>query len=102
MEILRQKNAISGQATRRRPEFPPYRCFLSDLAGFEGFRRAGPTRMRSSIPHEGWNVNVDENYLHTCIFVSIQSIFISEYTIGKVLLHFLEVCGILMTLMEWI
>lgn len=30
------------QAPLRHPERPPYRCFLPDLAGFEGFRRAGP------------------------------------------------------------
>jgi len=32
------------QAPRRHPEGPAYRCFLSDLTGFTGFRRAGPTR----------------------------------------------------------
>ena len=34
----------TGQATRRRAEGHAYRCFLSDLAGFAGFCRAGPTR----------------------------------------------------------
>jgi len=38
---------MSGQAIRRHPELPAYRCFLSDLTGFAGFRRAGPTRTRS-------------------------------------------------------
>ena len=42
----------SGQATQRHPEVPPYCCFFSDLTGFEGFRRAGPTRSAASIPHE--------------------------------------------------
>ena len=37
---------MPGQATRRRPDAPTYRCFLSDLTGFAGFRRAGPTRTR--------------------------------------------------------
>ncbi len=41
---------MSRQAARRHPEDTPYRCFLSDLAGFEGFRRAGPTRTKASIP----------------------------------------------------
>jgi hypothetical protein len=35
---------MSGQETRRHPETPSYRCFLSDLTGFAGLRRAGPTR----------------------------------------------------------
>jgi hypothetical protein len=34
----------AGQATRRHPEVPPYRCCLSALTGFEGLRRAGPAR----------------------------------------------------------
>jgi hypothetical protein len=34
----------SGSAPRRHPEWPPYRCFLSDLTGFGGLRCAGPTR----------------------------------------------------------
>ncbi len=37
---------MPGQATRRHPELPAYRCFLSDLTGFAGFCRAGPTRTR--------------------------------------------------------
>ncbi len=38
------KMLISGQVTRRHPEGPAYRCFLSDLTGFTSFRRAGPAR----------------------------------------------------------
>jgi len=38
----------AGQATRRHPEDPPYRCCLSALTGFEGLRRAGPTRTLAS------------------------------------------------------
>ncbi len=34
--------AGSGQVTLRHPETTIYRCFLSDLTGFIGFRRAGP------------------------------------------------------------
>jgi hypothetical protein len=51
-------NQRSGQATRRHPEYPPYCCFFSDLTGFEGFRRAGPTRSAASIPHQYTPVNV--------------------------------------------
>ncbi len=32
----------SSQAGLRRPECTAYRCFLPDLTGFTGFRRAGP------------------------------------------------------------
>ena len=31
-----------SQASLRHPKRTPYRCFLPDLAGFEGLRRAGP------------------------------------------------------------
>ena len=51
-------NPYSGQATQRHPEYPPYCCFFSDLTGFEGFRRAGPTRSAASIPYHFNNVNV--------------------------------------------
>jgi hypothetical protein len=39
-----KKEKMSGQATRRHPDGPAYRCFLSDLTGFTGICRAGPTR----------------------------------------------------------
>ena len=42
-------NKVPGQATRRHPEWPPYRCFLSDLTGFGGFCRAGPTRTADGV-----------------------------------------------------
>ena len=42
--------ASSGQATLRHPEASPYRCFLPDLTGFEGFRRAGPNPQRRLPP----------------------------------------------------
>jgi hypothetical protein len=51
-------NRFSGQATQRHPEYPPYCCFFSDLTGFEGFRRAGPTRSAASITYEDSPVNV--------------------------------------------
>ncbi|GAB4503473.1 MAG: hypothetical protein Fur0043_04650 [Anaerolineales bacterium] len=44
---------------RRRPETSPYRCCLSALAGFGGFRRAGPARTSASIPEEGGTVNLE-------------------------------------------
>jgi len=50
-------NKISGQDYRRHPEIPPYRCFLSDLTGFKGLRRAGPTRTRLSILQSSGHVN---------------------------------------------
>jgi hypothetical protein len=40
---------MSGQENRRHPQAPPYRCFLSDLTGFAGLRRAGPTRTEANI-----------------------------------------------------
>ncbi len=48
----RRRLELSARAgTRRHPETPPYRCFLSDLTGFEGLRRAGPARaLAASIP----------------------------------------------------
>ncbi len=60
--VARLEQKKSGQATRRHPEFPPYCCFLSDLTGFAGFCRAGPTRtcvgyLRKeglSIAQSGW------------------------------------------------
>jgi hypothetical protein len=48
---------MSGQANRRHPETPSYRCFLSDLTGFAGLRRAGPTRTAVRIPDVGGDVN---------------------------------------------
>ena len=36
----------SGQALPRRPQYPVYRCFLSDLAGFTSLRRVGPSPQR--------------------------------------------------------
>jgi len=58
---------MPGQATRRHPEVPPYRCFFSDLAGFEGFCRAGPTR-------SGWSVQYftrDVKELTDCLVLLI-------------------------------
>ena len=52
------KKKMSGQEPRRHPETPAYRCFLSDLTGFAGLRRAGPTRTGASIPDVGEAVNV--------------------------------------------
>ena len=51
---------MSGQVTRRHPETPSYRCFLSDLTGFAGLRRAGPTRTGARIPDVGKDVNAGE------------------------------------------
>lgn len=48
---------MSGQENRRHPETPSYRCFLSDLTGFAGLRRAGPTRTAVRIPDVGGDVN---------------------------------------------
>ena len=48
---------MSGQENRRHPETPSYRCFLSDLTGFAGLRRAGPTRTAVRIPEVGRDVN---------------------------------------------
>ena len=48
---------MSEQDYRRHPEIPPYRCFLSDLTGFAGLRRAGPTRTGLSILHSPQAVN---------------------------------------------
>jgi hypothetical protein len=45
--------ANSSQAPLRHPESTPYRCFLPDLAGFEGFCRAGPSlqrRLSETVP----------------------------------------------------
>ena len=50
---------MSGQENRRHPEAPAYRCFLSDLTGFAGLRRAGPTRTAVRIPDVGGDVNMD-------------------------------------------
>ncbi|ABZ83742.1 hypothetical protein HM1_0814 [Heliomicrobium modesticaldum Ice1] len=36
----------SDQAPLRHPKGPTYRCFLPDLAGFIGFRCAGPNLQR--------------------------------------------------------
>jgi hypothetical protein len=49
---------MSGQENRRHPESPAYRCFLSDLTGLAGLRRAGPTRTAVRIPDVGGDVNV--------------------------------------------
>ncbi len=49
---------MPGQATRRHPELPAYRCFLSDLTGFTGFRRAGPTRTRSVAYQMTWALSM--------------------------------------------
>jgi hypothetical protein len=48
---------MPGQDYRRHPEIPPYRCFLSDLTGFAGLRRAGPTRTALSILEDRGGVN---------------------------------------------
>jgi hypothetical protein len=48
---------MSGQENRRHPQTPVYRCFLSDLTGFAGLRRAGPTRTGLRIPDVGGDVN---------------------------------------------
>ena len=48
---------MSGQENRRHPETPSYRCFLSDLTGFAGLRRAGPTRTAVRIPEVRGDVN---------------------------------------------
>ena len=54
---------MSGQENRRHPETPAYRCFLSDLTGFAGLRRAGPTRTAVRIPDVVGDVNgVMEKY----------------------------------------
>src|SRR5207244_1422113 len=37
----------SGQASPRHPPAPAYGCFLPDLTGFAGWRRAGPDLQRS-------------------------------------------------------
>ncbi|RCK74796.1 MAG: hypothetical protein ANABAC_1513 [Anaerolineae bacterium] len=50
--FVRNQQKSAGQATRRHPEGPAYRCFLSDLTGFAGFRRAGPTRTHPGIYRE--------------------------------------------------
>ena len=52
---------MSGQENRRHPETPAYRCFLSDLTGFAGLRRAGPTRTAVRIPDVGGDVNGEKN-----------------------------------------
>jgi hypothetical protein len=36
----------SGQAPPRHPPAPAYGCFLPDLTGFAGWRRAGPDHHR--------------------------------------------------------
>ena len=41
--------SVESQAPLRRPKGAPYRCFLPDLTGFEGLRRAGPNLQHSSI-----------------------------------------------------
>jgi len=35
------ERSSSDPAIPRHPERPPYRCFLPDLTGFAGIRRAG-------------------------------------------------------------
>jgi len=40
------KPASSGQAPLRHPGVTTYRCFLPDLTGFVGSRRAGPDLQR--------------------------------------------------------
>ena len=71
---------MSGQETRRHPETPSYRCFLSDLTGFAGLRRAGPTRTAVRIPDVGGDVNRT--------FISkinpIQSVFISRSSLREI------------------
>ena len=52
---------MSGQENRRHPETPAYRCFLSDLTGFAGLRRAGPTRTAVRIHDVGGDVNGEKN-----------------------------------------
>lgn len=49
--------ANSSQVFLRHPETTIYRCFLSDLTGFAGLRRAGPTRTAVRIPDVGRDVN---------------------------------------------
>jgi len=56
-KIRQSSLKMPGQDTRRHPEIPPYRCFLSDLTGFVGLRRAGPTRTLLSILHALLAVN---------------------------------------------
>jgi hypothetical protein len=58
---------MSGQGSRRHPETPPYRCFLSDLTGFAGLRRAGPTRTAVRIPEVQGDVNInsEDKAFHT-------------------------------------
>ena len=46
------KSPGSSQAYLRHPEGPTYRCFLPDLTGFAGFRRAGPGPQRLQAPAE--------------------------------------------------
>jgi hypothetical protein len=53
---------MSGQENRRHPETPVYRCFLSDLTGFTGLRRAGPTRTVPRIPDVERDVNGAYSY----------------------------------------
>jgi hypothetical protein len=53
----RGEKKMSGQENRRHPETSAYRCFLSDLTGFAGLRRAGPTRTGVRIPEVQGDVN---------------------------------------------
>ena len=48
---------MPGQETRRHPQASAYRCFLSNLTGFAGLRRAGPTRTIMRIPDVQGDVN---------------------------------------------
>jgi hypothetical protein len=57
---------MSGQDYRRHPEKPAYRCFLSDLTGFTGLRRAGPTQTSISLLQSLWAVNAGLAALYWC------------------------------------
>ena len=53
----------SGQENRRHPEASAYRCFLSDLTGFTGLRRAGPTRTGEGYPKTGEMSTNEHSYV---------------------------------------
>ncbi len=40
---------IFRSGVKRRPQYPVYRCFLPDLAGFTGLRRVGPNLQRRRL-----------------------------------------------------
>jgi hypothetical protein len=61
---------MSGQETRRHPETPSYRCFLSDLTGFAGLRRAGPTRTAVRILEVAGDVNPRYQTLGDALLIS--------------------------------